>query len=348
MHVSQPQPIHPVIPFWLSSATYGEMYSQGIYGVVKNFYNIASFMACVVWNNPSRGPPMQFPGVMQVTPFLPALSYPSNDPFTQYVGLINIESEAKLANATADWLNEQEKVVYVGAGSIFRFPEPVMRRMFSVLRGMGFSILFAKKEVEKVYPADLVTSWKSDDGILIANWVAQQALLKHPKVKLMMSHCGFGALRESIDAVKPLFCVPLMVDQIGTSSIVVERGIGDRILLASELLDVEDIERRVNNLLSTKVAKKIAGIKKMSALLGKENKAADLVEEALLFGGEHYQPAKLVNVAAYFRMVVLCIVLMSLAGAFYCGGRCLKKKARRENVNASTVTKTEKKHNVSG
>lgn len=47
--------------------------------------------------------------------------------------------------------------------------------------------------------------WKWDDSsihtpsnIFISNWVPQEDLLRHPNIKLFITHCGLGGTEEAI------------------------------------------------------------------------------------------------------------------------------------------------------
>ncbi|OXA63768.1 UDP-glucuronosyltransferase 1-6 [Folsomia candida] len=62
--------------------------------------------------------------------------------------------------------------------------------------------------------------WKWDDSsihtpsnIFISNWVPQEDLLRHPNIKLFITHCGLGGTEEAILNGIPMLGMPLVGDQ---------------------------------------------------------------------------------------------------------------------------------------
>jgi glucuronosyltransferase len=65
----------------------------------------------------------------------------------------------------------------------------------------------------------IILKWESDeienkpDNVFISKWLPQDDILAHPKIKLFISHCGYGGLVESKFHAVPIICVPFTSDQ---------------------------------------------------------------------------------------------------------------------------------------
>lgn len=58
---------------------------------------------------------------------------------------------------------------------------------------------------------------EENELFLVKKWLPQSDLLKLEQVKMVLTHGGFGGLTESIDAEKPILCMPVFGDQPSNS-----------------------------------------------------------------------------------------------------------------------------------
>jgi glucuronosyltransferase len=81
----------------------------------------------------------------------------------------------------------------------------------------------------------VILKWDSDDlenkpsNILISKWLPQDDILAHPKIKLFISHCGYGGVIESKFHAVPIICIPFGADQIGNALKIIEESWGIKI-----------------------------------------------------------------------------------------------------------------------
>jgi glucuronosyltransferase len=81
----------------------------------------------------------------------------------------------------------------------------------------------------------VILKWDSDDlenkpsNILISKWLPQDDILAHPKIKLFISHCGYGGVIESKFHAVPIICIPFGGDQIGNALKIIEESWGLKI-----------------------------------------------------------------------------------------------------------------------
>lgn len=78
--------------------------------------------------------------------------------------------------------------------------------------------------------------WKFDSkleklpqNIKVVNWIPQQDLLGHPKIRLFVTHAGLLSLQEAIYHGVPVIAIPLFAEQPGNAARVQDIGIGETV-----------------------------------------------------------------------------------------------------------------------
>ncbi|PAV87786.1 hypothetical protein WR25_26949 isoform I [Diploscapter pachys] len=91
---------------------------------------------------------------------------------------------------------------------------------------------------------------KGVDNVFVTDWVAQRALLKHPRLRAFITHSGYNGIVESAMCGVPLVTIPFMFDQI-RNSLAVEQG-GWGVGLTKEALrdDPKMLQTALNEVLS--------------------------------------------------------------------------------------------------
>ena len=81
-------------------------------------------------------------------------------------------------------------------------------------------------------------------GLVIKEWVDQEAVLRHPAVGLYVSHCGWNSVLETVAAGVPVMTWPLVFEQFITERLITDvLGIGDRVWPHGAGLRSEDYEK---------------------------------------------------------------------------------------------------------
>ena len=57
------------------------------------------------------------------------------------------------------------------------------------------------------------------------DWIPQNDLLAHEKVRLFITHGGFNSMVETVYHAKPIIIFPSIADQPNNAAVVVNRGV---------------------------------------------------------------------------------------------------------------------------
>ncbi|RXG53455.1 UDP-glucuronosyltransferase 2B14 [Armadillidium vulgare] len=97
--------------------------------------------------------------------------------------------------------------------------------------------------------------WKFEDefenlpqNIIVKNWLPQQDILGHPKVKLFINQGGLLSMQESIYHGTPLLTLPLFGEQVKNAEGMKQKGFGD--FLIWEDLTVEVVITKINEIIN--------------------------------------------------------------------------------------------------
>eukprot|EP00929_Paragymnodinium_shiwhaense_P030683 TRINITY_DN17349_c0_g1_i1.p1 TRINITY_DN17349_c0_g1~~TRINITY_DN17349_c0_g1_i1.p1 ORF type:complete len:478 (-),score=105.48 TRINITY_DN17349_c0_g1_i1:279-1712(-) len=120
------------------------------------------------------------------------------------------------------FLAKAEKVIYVTTGSMVILRPWIVETLFHGLRQVGCSVIWSLKEEAQEHLPE-----KKDPAFYISSWLPQPALLQHPKVVAVVTHCGWGGVLECINGGKPMLPLPFFGDQPMNADIVVQAGMGE-------------------------------------------------------------------------------------------------------------------------
>jgi hypothetical protein len=133
-----------------------------------------------------------------------------------------------------------------------------------------------------------------DSRIKLLKWAPQEAMLRHPAVKLFVTHCGAESVHEVVFAGKPVVAMPLFADQPGNAAKLVDAGVGEMIhkLALSPQLLVD----KVTTVVQDKDGKYASNVRRLKAIAhmshyNGKRRAADLIELEAEWGHEHLIPA---------------------------------------------------------
>ncbi|KAL7645204.1 UNVERIFIED_CONTAM: hypothetical protein RMT77_003590 [Armadillidium vulgare] len=126
----------------------------------------------------------------------------------------------------------------------------------TVCQGSTIPENFKKILVEAFSKLKQRVIWKFEEefenlpkNIMIKNFLPQQDILGHPKVRLFITHGGLLSMQESIYHGKPLLALPVFGDQVKNAERVKYKGFGDYLVwedLTVEIV-ISKVEEIINN-----------------------------------------------------------------------------------------------------
>jgi len=138
-------------------------------------------------------------------------------PNTANTAFIQTRPGRRLNEDLQSWLNKSNaSVVYVSMGSIIRSEHLPEKHLET------FEKVFAKLKLRVIWKR----SGQSTENTFMANWVDQQDVLAHPKVKLFISQVGLMSLQEAIWHEVPILGVPLLYEQKLNSELIRKNNLG--------------------------------------------------------------------------------------------------------------------------
>ncbi|KZT56665.1 glycosyltransferase family 1 protein [Calocera cornea HHB12733] len=109
----------------------------------------------------------------------------------------------------------ERRAIYISFGTTF-FPEPahlviLMESILELEQPMPF--IFAAASPLAFLPAELVQRIQNSGRGIIVPYAPQQAILAHPALGFMVTHCGAGGTFEALSQGVPVIAWPFLLDQ---------------------------------------------------------------------------------------------------------------------------------------
>lgn len=117
-----------------------------------------------------------------------------------------------------------EGVVYVTTGSLVKLEAWQVRVIFNGLKKAKCRVVWSLKEEKQEFLPS-----KEDPDFFISKWLPQAELLQDPAIKLVITHCGWGGIMETLIAGKPMVAVPFFGDQPQNAKLIQQRGLAELI-----------------------------------------------------------------------------------------------------------------------
>ncbi|XP_031770378.2 UDP-glycosyltransferase UGT5-like [Galleria mellonella] len=245
-------------------------------------------------------------------------------PSVVHVSGIHLKAKKELPKDFKSYLDDlPNDVIYISFGSISEtawISAEQLQMMVNVLSRLPYQVIW---------------KWNEDGlpgrsgNIMISKWLPQEALLKHPKVKLFITQGGFQSTQEAIVAGVPLLGMPHRVDQFVNVENYIRLKIGRR--LDMKMLTEERFEDSINTLIKDKSYRQ--NILQLSLLLHDERlpplaRAVWWTEHVLRHAGAPYLRAPAANMhwARYYQLdliVLLAAVALLACFAVYKGAKIL-------------------------
>ena len=200
----------------------------------------------------------------------------------------------------------------------------MLERLFQVFERLPQRIIMA---------ADPVKDRRVPKNVLISNWLPQNDLLAHPKVKLFITHGGSNGQLEAIHHAVPMLAMGKDWDQVYNNQKMEMKGFGKYIsakhFTADELYDA--IKEIMGNVIYKDNLKKCSEI--IHNLPSAKEIVTSWVNHILKFGGAHLRPKSL-DIPLYklfmldvllFISVVVILLFVTLIYSCKCTIRLCKR-----------------------
>lgn len=181
-----------------------------------------------------------------------------------------------------------QQALYVNFGTLAVLSESVigyLERAFERLLAErpGLCLLWKTSKEAKVALS------RFEDRIVIAKrFASPKAIMRHPKMKVFLTHCGDTSVGEAIDAELPLTGLPMFADQPDVCQRMQEAGIG---IYAGPktMIDEARIVEAVGTVLTNhhQYLKAIKELKQLSATFGGSLRGAETIEQTVLHNITH-------------------------------------------------------------
>jgi len=134
------------------------------------------------------------------------------------------------------WLSGNERVLFVSLGSwqsTYRL-SPILfvsDLLLSLRNCLKLKILWVTNSERKdQFSPDFLTSCGDGEDltkeIILIKWVPQSAVIAHPSVYAVVSHCGWGGTQECLTFGKPVLMFPMQADQPLNADLLLRTGLG--------------------------------------------------------------------------------------------------------------------------
>ena len=169
-----------------------------------------------------------------------------------------------------------------------------------------------------------------DSNIRLFSWVDQNSLLHHEKLAVFFTHGGFNSLVESVQAGKPMLCMPFFADQPQNCNRVASLSLGHAI--RHESFNLPEFKEKLDALIKQSIYKeKVSEMAAYSALFGEHGleTAANLLEVVAKFGDSALisPDTRLPWYALLnFDLIVLYSAFISLSPLLFCYCCCFPRK----------------------
>lgn len=129
-------------------------------------------------------------------------------------------------NGWIAWVRaEGLRIVYVTMGSMQVLEEFQVQGLYNGLNQVeGCAVLWSLKEDQQIFlPGGGVQGLPKK--FFINKWLPQAEALQLPEVAVVITHCGWGGMNETINAGKPIVATPFRADQPLNAKVAKARGL---------------------------------------------------------------------------------------------------------------------------
>jgi MGT family glycosyltransferase len=203
------------------------------------------------------------------------LEYPRPLPASvEMVGPMLPRDEPPLPAEMKTWLDAGPPVVYANMGTLAVAPPGQLSKMREAFAELDARVLWILKAPQA---ATLPTPVPANVRIL--GWgPAPLAVLRHPNVRALVSHCGINSVHESLTAGTPIVGIPMFADQLDMAVRVADAGAG--LWLDKHQFSPEALRTAIARVLDDETFRaRIPPIQAVFARAGGVRRAADLIQQ---------------------------------------------------------------------
>ena len=174
----------------------------------------------------------------------------------------------------------QEMAILVSFGSFFDYvPEFLARSFCNVFRQLKHQVIWKLKNA--TYCDDV-------KNVEVMDWIPQNDILAHPKIRLFITHGGYNSMVESVFHAKPMIISPVAYDQPNNAAVAVKSGYGIRMNMSN--LKAEDLIGNIDKIFRD--PSYTVNAQKASAILkdkpeGAAGRASFLINHVIKHGDSH-------------------------------------------------------------
>ena len=128
------------------------------------------------------------------------------------------------------WIEAADSpIVFVSMGTVTRQKKELLDQMIDAFTSLtNYRFIWSIRDSVK-QRTDRFNIISQYPHIRLASWVDQNSLLRQEKLKVFFTHGGFNSVVESIQAAKPMVCMPFLVDQPRNCKRVASLSVGEMI-----------------------------------------------------------------------------------------------------------------------
>uniref|UniRef100_A0A7E4ZW36 glucuronosyltransferase n=1 Tax=Panagrellus redivivus TaxID=6233 RepID=A0A7E4ZW36_PANRE len=156
----------------------------------------------------------------------------------------------QLSEPCASEMTKGEKgVVFFSMGSAANtagFPEIAKRNLFETMKNFSDYHFIIKVDKSDDFSRELL---KDAPNVFITTWAPQPLLLRHPRLKLFITHGGYNSILEVANCGKPLILLPMMYDQTRNAGVVERNGWGKYVNKQTLLKSNKEFKQALTELL---------------------------------------------------------------------------------------------------
>ena len=209
-------------------------------------------------------------------------------PLTNYVGPMISQYQPQLPQHIEEWLGGRQprSVVYVSMGTTGTLTSAQAEMIVNGATRANFSVVWSLRKTNQ----HILEHMTYDrDNVLIADWLSQVTILRHPSIHSAVLHGGLGGIQEALSCGVPILVIPFVFDQMDNGLRVKYYNYGEMIKLHKLSAPlVTHTLHVVGSELYRKSVKKLQQIYKKD---GGASRAADLIEFYSDVGYEHLIPS---------------------------------------------------------
>jgi UDP:flavonoid glycosyltransferase YjiC (YdhE family) len=278
-------PPAPDVPFLLTQQSIHDVraWQRVLHPLVRRLLIIAVALTLgrrikALWR--SRGLEARMPESMQHTPIIVngafGLEYRRPlPPNVTMVGPMLAATAAPLPGELEQWVSHGAPVTYINLGTVVSAWPELLRKIVAGVAQDGTRALWVLKPAQAaLLPSPL------PGGLRIVDWLpSTQAILRHPNVRVFVSHCGINSVHESIACGTPVVGIPMFADQCDMAVRVADAGVGvrlDKVKFTAAVL--RDAIARVMN--EASFTERIPALQRAFEEAGGVRRAADVIEQA--------------------------------------------------------------------